>query len=61
MPAVSPIEKVGKYVSPRDWNSLISDPDTVSAFFIIEFDLLSSLQSIAELAVDCPPLPSIIN
>lgn len=29
MPAVSPIEKVGKYVSPRDWNALISDPDTV--------------------------------
>lgn len=35
MPAVSPIEKVGKYVSPRDWNALISDPDTVSTFFII--------------------------
>lgn len=30
MPDVSPIEKVGKYVSPRDWNALISDPDTVS-------------------------------
>ncbi|CAL9008351.1 unnamed protein product [Prunus brigantina] len=29
IPAVSPIEKVGKYVSPRDWNALISDPDTV--------------------------------
>ncbi|KAK2982399.1 hypothetical protein RJ640_026242 [Escallonia rubra] len=29
MPSVSPIEKVGKYVSPRDWNSLINDPDTV--------------------------------
>ncbi|KAF6143033.1 hypothetical protein GIB67_041101 [Kingdonia uniflora] len=29
MPTVSPIEKVGKYVSPRDWNALISDPDTV--------------------------------
>ncbi|KAA8539705.1 hypothetical protein F0562_026397 [Nyssa sinensis] len=29
MPTVSPIEKVGKYVSPRDWNSLITDPDTV--------------------------------
>ncbi|KAM1069772.1 hypothetical protein EV1_001557 [Malus domestica] len=29
MPDVSPIEKVGKYVSPRDWNTLISDPDTV--------------------------------
>lgn len=30
MPDVSPIEKVGKYVSPGDWNALISDPDTVS-------------------------------
>ncbi|KAJ0102395.1 hypothetical protein Patl1_06779 [Pistacia atlantica] len=29
MPAVSPIEKVGKYVKPREWNTLISDPDTV--------------------------------
>ncbi|KAM1231668.1 hypothetical protein ACFX13_042363 [Malus domestica] len=29
MPDVSPMEKVGKYVSPRDWNALISDPDTV--------------------------------
>ncbi|CAN1311417.1 Rhodanese-like domain-containing protein 7, partial [Linum perenne] len=29
MPTVSPIEKVGKYVKPREWNSLISDPDTV--------------------------------
>lgn len=29
MPAVSPIERVGKYVSPRDWNELISDPHTV--------------------------------
>ncbi|XP_062092306.1 rhodanese-like domain-containing protein 7 [Humulus lupulus] len=29
MPTVSPIEKVGKYVSPREWNELISDPDTV--------------------------------
>lgn len=29
MPSVSPIERVGKYVSPKDWNSLISDPDTV--------------------------------
>ncbi|KAM5556888.1 rhodanese-like domain-containing protein 7 [Rosa sericea] len=29
MPAVSPTEKVGKYVSPREWNELISDPDTV--------------------------------
>lgn len=30
MPSVSPIEKVGKYISPKDWNALISDPDTVS-------------------------------
>ena len=30
MPSVSPIEKVGTYVNPRDWNALISDPDTVS-------------------------------
>ncbi|KAH7548235.1 hypothetical protein ACOSP7_032383 [Xanthoceras sorbifolium] len=29
MPTVSPIERVGKYVKPREWNTLISDPDTV--------------------------------
>ncbi|XP_073132843.1 rhodanese-like domain-containing protein 7 [Henckelia pumila] len=29
MPSVSPIERVGKYVSPKEWNELISDPDTV--------------------------------
>ncbi|XP_043715557.1 rhodanese-like domain-containing protein 7 [Telopea speciosissima] len=29
MPTVSPIERVGKYVNPRDWNTLIRDPDTV--------------------------------
>lgn len=29
MPTVSPTERVGKYVSPRDWNALISDPDVV--------------------------------
>ncbi|CAI0457297.1 unnamed protein product [Linum tenue] len=29
MPAVSPIERVGKYVKPMEWNALISDPDTV--------------------------------
>lgn len=33
MRAVSPIEKVGKYVSPKEWNKLISDPDTVSNSF----------------------------
>lgn len=30
MPTVAPIERVGKYVKPREWNALISDPDTVS-------------------------------
>lgn len=29
MPSVKPTEKVGKYVNPREWNELISDPDTV--------------------------------
>ncbi|KAK2376260.1 Aldo-keto reductase str7 [Trifolium repens] len=29
MPTISPMEKVGKYISPKEWNSLISDPDTV--------------------------------
>ncbi|XP_010525417.1 PREDICTED: rhodanese-like domain-containing protein 7 [Tarenaya hassleriana] len=29
MPSVSPIERVGKYVSPQEWNELISDPETV--------------------------------
>ncbi|KAI4306566.1 hypothetical protein L6164_029831 [Bauhinia variegata] len=29
MPNVSPNERVGQYVSPKDWNALISDPDTV--------------------------------
>ncbi|CAA0834488.1 Rhodanese-like domain-containing protein 7 [Striga hermonthica] len=29
MPSVSPIERVGTYVSPKEWNELISDPDTV--------------------------------
>uniref|UniRef100_A0A251TUC0 Rhodanese domain-containing protein n=1 Tax=Helianthus annuus TaxID=4232 RepID=A0A251TUC0_HELAN len=29
MPSVSPNERVGKYVSPNEWNTLISDPDTV--------------------------------
>ncbi|KAJ6810714.1 rhodanese-like domain-containing protein 7 [Iris pallida] len=28
-PAVMPTERVGKYVHPRDWNALISDPETV--------------------------------
>ncbi|KAJ8552891.1 hypothetical protein K7X08_020284 [Anisodus acutangulus] len=29
MPSVSPIVKVGKYIKPKDWNALISDPDVV--------------------------------
>ncbi|KAF9598123.1 hypothetical protein IFM89_025359 [Coptis chinensis] len=29
LPTISPNERVGEYVSPRDWNALISDPDTV--------------------------------
>ncbi|KAJ4834880.1 Rhodanese-like domain-containing protein 7 [Turnera subulata] len=29
MPTVSPNERVGQYVKPKDWNSLISDPDVV--------------------------------
>ncbi|KAL5569655.1 hypothetical protein UlMin_026230 [Ulmus minor] len=29
MPTVSPIERVGKYVKPREWNELIRDPNTV--------------------------------
>ncbi|CAO2816067.1 unnamed protein product [Amaranthus hypochondriacus] len=29
MPDVSPTEKVGTYVSPEEWNTLISDPNTV--------------------------------
>ncbi|KAI7729371.1 hypothetical protein M8C21_007783 [Ambrosia artemisiifolia] len=29
LPSVSPNERVGTYVSPNEWNSLISDPDTV--------------------------------
>ncbi|KAL8552377.1 hypothetical protein ACS0TY_001174 [Phlomoides rotata] len=29
MPSVSPIERVGTYISPKEWNQLISDPDTV--------------------------------
>lgn len=43
MPSVSPIEKVGKYVSPREWNTIIQDPDTVSTFFFFFplFNLLS--------------------
>lgn len=35
MPSVSPIERVGTYVSPEEWNELISDPETVSPLFTI--------------------------
>lgn len=31
MPTVSPIERVGKYIGPEEWNALISNPDTVSS------------------------------
>jgi predicted sulfurtransferase len=27
---VMPTKTVGKYIKPKDWNALISDPDTVS-------------------------------
>lgn len=49
MPTVAPIERVGKYVKPREWNALISDPDTVShwnavvAFYSSLFQLISLL------------------
>lgn len=39
---MSPVERVGKYVSPKDWNALISDPNTVSGFSPLQL-LLSSL------------------
>lgn len=29
LPGVNPAEQVGKYVNPKDWNKLISDPNTV--------------------------------
>ncbi|KAK4734179.1 hypothetical protein R3W88_008440 [Solanum pinnatisectum] len=29
MPSVSPIERVGTYIKPTEWNALISDPDVV--------------------------------
>jgi UPF0176 protein len=29
VPGVSPTNVVGKYIKPRDWNSIISDPDVV--------------------------------
>ncbi|KAL0844681.1 hypothetical protein Bca101_017927 [Brassica carinata] len=33
MSSVSPIERVGTYVSPEEWNELISDPETVRSVF----------------------------
>lgn len=30
---MSPIERVGTYVSPEEWNELISDPETVRPLF----------------------------
>lgn len=30
VPGINPADKVGKYVKPKDWNKLISDPNTVS-------------------------------
>lgn len=36
MPSVSPIKRVGKYVSPKDWNILITDPNVVS-YLAIDF------------------------
>lgn len=29
MPTVSPTERVGTYISPKEWNELIKDPNTV--------------------------------
>jgi predicted sulfurtransferase len=29
VPDIDPLEGVGAYVDPKDWNALISDPDTV--------------------------------
>lgn len=29
VPGISPAKKVGKYANPREWNALLSDPDTM--------------------------------
>jgi len=29
VPDIDPLESVGAYVDPKDWNALISDPDTI--------------------------------
>lgn len=47
MPVISPVERVGKYVKPRDWNKLISDPDTVSNFTCLNFMVYYSYCSVA--------------
>lgn len=49
-PGVMPTKMVGKYVKPKDWNALISDPDTVSVPFIS--DILSFCVYIFELCND---------
>lgn len=35
LPGVNPAEQVGKYVKPKDWNKLISDPNTVCTHYSI--------------------------
>lgn len=46
MPTISPIERVGKYVGPKEWNSLISDPDTVSSqfLFVYQYSLILNMR-----------------
>ena len=39
VPGVNPADKVGKYVKPKDWNKLITDPNTVS---VVESDIFLS-------------------
>lgn len=29
VPGISPHKKVGRYIEPKDWNAVISDPDTI--------------------------------
>lgn len=50
MPSVSPIEKVGKYIKPKDWNALISDPDVVSSLVSVTslFYLIINLSILEE-------------
>ncbi|WVZ97870.1 hypothetical protein U9M48_043378, partial [Paspalum notatum var. saurae] len=45
-PGVMPTKMVGKYVKPKDWNELISDPDTVSIFQISDLQPLHNFCSI---------------